>query len=149
MQKSKLYGVIEPAVSALGFKLWGFELIAHGNSSTLRVYLDDEQGVSLEACAKVSRQVSAVLDVEDPIAGAYRLEVSSPGMDRPLFTEEQFARFVGETVKCRLRMAKNGQRNYRGVIESVENEQIQLKVDDAVLAIKINEIDRANVVPQF
>jgi len=95
-------------VEALGFQLWGIEYVQAGNHSVLRVFIDGENGINIEDCANVSRQVSAVLDVEDPISTEYTLEVSSPGVDRPLFTAEQYASYIGEDVKLQLTMPVAG-----------------------------------------
>ena len=98
----QLQDILTPVIEALGYECWGIEYISQGRHSVLRVYIDHENGILIEDCETVSRQLSAVMDVEDPISSEYTLEVSSPGMDRPLFTLEQFAAFVGEQVKIRL-----------------------------------------------
>ena len=94
--------LIEPTVLAMELQLWGIDLSQRGKYSILRIYIEREEGVTIADCEKVSRQVSAILDMEDPIGGEYTLEVSSPGLDRPLFTSEQFGRFIGSDVKVRL-----------------------------------------------
>jgi ribosome maturation factor RimP len=99
-----LHNLIEPVVESLGCELWGLEYLTQGRYTTLRIFIDGPNGVSLDDCEKVSRQVSAVMDVEDPIDGEYTLEVSSPGMDRPLYTAAHYARYLGETVNLRLRI---------------------------------------------
>ena len=98
VSKLQLQQLLEPVVESLGCSLWGLEYISQGRHTTLRLYIEAEGGVGVEHCEKVSRQVSAVMDVEDPISGEYTLEVSSPGLDRPLYTLEQFQAYVGETV---------------------------------------------------
>ena len=90
----------------------------------LRVYIDSENGVGVDDCAKVSRQVSGVLDVEDPISGEYTLEVSSPGMDRPLFKLSQYQDYIGHVVQLRLRMPFDGRRKFKGVLNGIEDEDI-------------------------
>ena len=138
--------LIAPTVEALGLELWGIELQQQGKYSLLRVYIENrENGVSIEDCEKVSRQVSALLDVEDPISGEYTLEVSSPGMDRPLFTAEQFGLYVGETVNIRLRTAMQGRRKFKGVIERVNEGVVDLLVDGESVAIQLTDIDKANI----
>jgi len=101
--------------------------------------------VGIEDCEKVSRQVSALLDVEDPISGEYTLEVSSPGIDRPLFTAEQFGLYVGETVNIRLRTAMQGRRKFKGVIERVNEGVVDLLVDGESVAIQLTDLDKANI----
>jgi ribosome maturation factor RimP len=138
--------LIAPTVEALGLELWGIELQQQGKYSLLRVYIENrEDGVGIEDCEKVSRQVSALLDVEDPISGEYTLEVSSPGMDRPLFTAEQFGLYVGETVNIRLRTAMQGRRKFKGVIERVNEGVVDLLVDGESVAIQLTDLDKANI----
>lgn len=104
----QLQALLAPVVEALGYECWGVEFISQGRHSVLRVYIDRPEGILIDDCEAVSRQVSGILDVEDPISGEYTLEVSSPGMDRPLFTLEQFAKHAGEQVKIRLRSPYEG-----------------------------------------
>lgn len=145
----QLHALIEPVVEALDCQLWGLEYFTQGKHSTLRIYIDREEGIGLEECEKVSRQVSAVLDVEDPIAGEYTLEVSSPGVDRPLYTLEQFARYVGEQVNIRLRVPFEGRRKFSGRLNGVENDEVLVVVDNEEYLLPIDSIDRANIVPRF
>lgn len=145
----QLQELLEPSVTALGYEFWGLEYLAQGHSALLRIYIDAEQGINVDDCARVSRQVSAVLDVEDPIAGEYRLEVSSPGMDRPLFTIAQFAAAAGETIKLKLRMNYEGRRNFKGRLVGVEEEDVVILVDDHEYLFPVVDIEKANVVPRF
>jgi len=139
--------MIGPAVEALGVDLWGVELISQGRHSVLRVYIDKEQdGISIEDCEKVSRQISGIFDVEDPITGEYTLEVSSPGMDRPLFNESQFARYVNEIVSLRLRTPLDGRRKFKGQIQKVEDGRLYMVVDNDEIDFPIVAIDKANLV---
>ena len=137
--------IIGPAVEVLGFELVSCELHRHGSVNVLRIMIDSSAGVSLDDCAKISRQVSAVLDVEDPINGRYNLEVSSPGLERPLFSIDHYRRFIGRPVKIRLRLPRVGQRQFRGVIASVDKE-ITLKIDDSRLKVALSEIEKANLI---
>ncbi len=146
---SVLQELIEPSVVALGYQLWGVEMISQGRHSMLRIYIDAENGIGVEDCASVSRQVSGILDVEDPISGEYTLEVSSPGMDRPLFTLEQYQAFVGHVVQVKLRMPFDGRRRFKGVLKGIEDEDIVLVVDQEEYLLPIDHIDKANIVPQF
>lgn len=147
----QLITIIEPAVKALNCELWGCELIRHGpKRDELWVYVESEEGVTLDECAQISRQVSAVLDVEDVIQGAYQLQVSSPGMDRALFTLEQFRRYEGQKVKCRLHMPIDERRNFIGVITAVLDDAVTLVLDgDKKMTFALEQIERANVIPQF
>lgn len=144
-----LQELIEPSVTALGFELWGIEYLAQGAHSVLRIYIDSEEGITVDDCAKVSHQVSGVLDVEEPISGHYNLEVSSPGMDRPLFTLEQFAAWAGHQVQIRLRVPFEGRRKFKGLLNGVEGDDVLLVVDKEEYLLPIDSIDRANIVPQF
>ncbi|WP_121411456.1 ribosome maturation factor RimP, partial [Pseudomonas aeruginosa] len=134
---------------ALGYECWGVEFISQGRHSVLRVYIDRPEGILIDDCEAVSRQVSGILDVEDPISGEYTLEVSSPGMDRPLFTLEQFAKHAGEQVKIRLRSPYEGRRNYQGILRGVEEQDVVVLVDDHEYLLPIDSIDKANIIPRF
>jgi ribosome maturation factor RimP len=144
-----LHDMIAPIAASLGCELWGLEYLTQGRYTTLRIFIDGPEGVSLEDCEKVSRQVSAVMDVEDPIDGEYTLEVSSPGMDRPLYTPAHYARYVGETVNLRLRMARDGRRRFKGTIIKVENDDLYLDVDGKEISLPVDAIDKGNVVPRY
>lgn len=146
---TELEALLIPIVEALGYRCWGIEFLSQGRHSLLRVYIDHPEGISVEACAAVSRQAGAVLDVEDPISGDYTLEVSSPGMDRPLFTLEQYAAYIGEQAKIRLRAPYDGRRNFQGVIRGVEGEEVVLLVEDHEYLLPIDSIDKGQIVPRF
>ena len=141
--------MLEPAVNAVGMELWGVEFLSQGRHSILRVYIDSDNSVTIDNCEAASHQVSGVLDVEDPISGEYNLEVSSPGMDRPLFTFDQFSRYVGELIKVRLQMAVDGMRNFTGKLVQAENDSLTFEVESQQLTVSINQIDKANLVPNF
>lgn len=145
----QLQALLAPVVEALGYQCWGVEFISQGRHSLLRVYIDLPDGVLIEDCEKVSRQISGVLDVEDPISGEYTLEVSSPGMDRPLFTLEQYAAHVGEQVKIRLRSPYEGRRNFQGLLRGVEEQDVVVQVDEHEYLLPIDSIDKANIIPRF
>ncbi|MFZ0470221.1 MAG: ribosome maturation factor RimP [Thiogranum sp.] len=144
----ELRELIEPAVTALGFELVGVEFI-HGKSGLLRVYIDHPDGISVDDCQAVSHQVSGVLDVEDPIRGEYTLEVSSPGLDRPLFQARDFERFAGNQVNVRLLAPVNGRRKFKGVLGGLRDGQVVLQMDDEELVVALDEIDRARLVPDY
>jgi ribosome maturation factor RimP len=148
-QNAELRRVLEPGVKALGFELVDVELAGQGRRSTLRVYIDSPRGVTVDDCAKVSRQLSAILDVEDPIPGSYALEVSSPGLDRPLVTPEDFRRFRGEEVKLRTADAVNGRRNFKGRLVEAGDDGIVIEVDGQRFELAYSGIERARLVPRF
>lgn len=142
----KLNNVIAPAVAALGYEFVGCQYY-QGHRGLLRVYIDGENGITVHDCEQASRQISAVLDVEDPIEGRYDLEVSSPGSDRPLFTVEQFRRFLGRQVRIRLFIPRNDRRNYKGVLEAVTEEAITVIGDGETWNLPLIDIEKANLVP--
>lgn len=147
--EQQLVDIIQGPVLALGFELVGVEYI-RSRHPTLRIYIDSDNGITVDDCADVSRQVSAVLDVEDPIKDAYNLEVSSPGMDRPLFTLEHYRRFIGEEITFSLRIAVANRRNWKGTIKSIDdNEMITLSVDGKDEVFALSNIQKANISPKF
>ena len=146
---STLKALLQPVVEALGCELWGFQLESGGKRKLLRIYIDRKEGIGVEDCERVSRQSGAVLDVEDAISGEYVLEVSSPGMDRPLYVLGQYERYIGEDVSLRLRFAYDGRRNFKGRLVGVDGDEIVLVVADAEYLFPVEGIDKANVVPRF
>lgn len=147
--QDELTGLLAPVVESMGLIFWGLEFSSQGRHSRLRVFIDHADGVNVEQCAQVSRQISSLMDVEDPISQEYTLEVSSPGMDRFLFTLEQFADYQGHIVQLRLKQAFSGKRKYRGLIKGVEADDVVIIVDDYELLLPLEVIDKAQVVPQF
>ena len=145
---SVLTALIEPVISAMGYKLWGVEYLGQGKHSILRVYLDKTGGVDIEDCAKASRQISSLLDVEDPITGEYTLEVSSPGLDRVLFNLEQFQEYAGYHAKIRLTESFEGQRNFTGQIKTVRDDEIVLIIGDEEYSLPYELIEKANLISQ-
>ncbi len=123
---TRLETLIQPVVESIGYELWGIEFKPRGKDSLLRVYIDSPQGVDVEACAKVSSQVSAVLDVEDPISEHYSLEISSPGLDRPLFKLSQFVRYIGEELKLSLLVPIAKRRKIKAELVGVEEKKLLL-----------------------
>ncbi|CAQ86119.1 conserved hypothetical protein [Photorhabdus asymbiotica] len=146
--EQKLTAMISAPVEALGFELVGLEFI-RARVSTLRIYIDSENGITVDDCADVSHQVSAVLDVEDPISVLYNLEISSPGLERPLFTAEHYQRFIGEEVSLVLRLAMQNRRKWLGVIKTVDGEMITVTVDGKDEVFALSNIQKANLVPHF
>jgi ribosome maturation factor RimP len=148
----QLQGLLAPAIDALGLDvtLWGIEFTSGPSSALLRVYIEAaERPVTLEDCETVSRQISALLDVEDPIPGNYTLEVSSPGMARPLFSPAQFARYIGEQVKITLGMAIDNRRRLQGVISAVEGNDIVVTTEAGPVTFAHGNVQKAKLVPQY
>lgn len=144
-----LADMVAPVATALGLHLWGIEYISHAKQSVVRIYIDDPEGVDVDDCAKLSRQVSSLFDVEDPIMGEYNLEVSSPGMDRPLFTLDQYRPYIGERIKVKLRTPFEGRRNFVGQLTGIEDEDVVVAVDSEEFLLPFDLIDKANLVPTF
>lgn len=138
--------MIESAIVDLGFQLWGVQIIASGKHTTLRIYIDKEDGISVDDCADVSHLVSGILDVEDPIQGRYTLEVSSPGLERDLFALEQYQLYVGHYIKLSLRVPFEGRRRFKGLLSAIENDEVVLQIDDEEYVLPFEMIEKANVV---
>jgi ribosome maturation factor RimP len=146
----EIQALLAPTVASLGLELLGVEFVPSGASALLRLYIDVEgRHVGIEDCEAVSREVSAQLDVEDPISSEYTLEVSSPGIDRPLFSIAQFARFAGEQAKLTLRMPQQGRRRLTGRIVSADGDTVVIADAQGELAIAHDNIEKARLVPDF
>ena len=147
--------LLSPTVSALGLELLGIEYLPAPGGATVRLYIDMPQAdaetrhVGIEDCEAVSREVSAQLDVEDPITGNYTLEVSSPGLDRPLFGAAQFARFVGESAKVVLKLPQDGRRRLQGKISRVEGSTIVFALDAGEFVVDAANIEKARLMPDW
>jgi len=147
--EQKLTDMLRPAVEETGKTLLGVEFISAGNNSVLRLFIDHENGIDVDDCAEVSRQVGAILDVEDPISSEYNLEVSSPGVDRPLFELSHFQQVVGEIVNVKLSIPLNGRRKFKGVLAAIENDTLIVEVDSIDYELAINNVDKANLVARL
>ncbi|PCJ15967.1 MAG: ribosome maturation factor RimP [Gammaproteobacteria bacterium] len=137
--------LISSEVVDLGYDLWGVEYVAQGKNSILRIYIDSDNGITVDDCARVSHQVSGILDVEDIIAGEYNLEVSSPGLERPLFSLEQFEIFSGHKVGLRLSTAIDGRKTFSGKIVGVVDEEILIEVEGQTHKLPYSYIAKANL----
>jgi ribosome maturation factor RimP len=157
---SEIAALLVPTVQSLGLELLGAEYLPAPGGALLRLYIDvpaddapgnavEARTVGIEDCEAVSREVSAQLDVADPISGHYTLEVSSPGVDRPLFSPAQFARFLGENAKVVLKLPQDGRRRLQGAITQVEGDNIVFNVDGNELAVAFDNIDKARLVPDW
>ena len=145
IQNQNLLDLFEPEITAMGFELLGIELIKNGHVSLLRVYIDKFEGVNIDDCVLVSQQLTGLLDVKDPIKGQYNLEVSSPGIDRPLFTDEQLKKHIGHIVMIKLREKYRGKRKITGVLEAVDNLEIIIKCNENNEKIPSELIDKAKL----
>lgn len=145
----RLHDLIEPAVAALGFELIGVEVVRSRNQGQVRVYIDSQAGVTVDDCARVSYQVSGVLDVEDPVAGHYVLEVSSPGLDRPLVKSEHFERHVGCLVRVIMDVPFEGRRKFRGELRGLRGERLCLIEDGVEWAIPLDSVRKVRLVPEL
>jgi len=145
-----LRGLLEPSIESLGYELLLLEQTHNEKDAVLRVYIDAPGGILLEDCEQVSRQISLILDLEDPIRGTYALEVSSPGgADRPLVKAEHFKRVIGEEVRILARDYILGRRRFKGRLVSVDDEQLLVEVDGEDYDIPLSGIETARLVPNF
>lgn len=140
--------LIGPVVERMGFDLWGCECRIGGSSAFVRVYIDRAEGISLDDCSAVSHQLSGLLDVEDPIRVPYQLEISSPGLDRPLLKAEHFRRYAGRQVRIKAKWPLDGRRNFVGVLDGLEDDKVVLKAEQTYY-LPYDAIERARLVPEF
>ena len=152
MQQDPLHisELLEPSIRSLGYELVGVEYRSGGpGGALLRVYIDSKQGITVDDCEQVSRQVAALLDVEDPMPGNYSLEVSSPGLDRKLVKPAHFDRFAGCEVKVRLRRMIDQRRRLHGTLLAREGSRVSIRVDGDTVTVPMEEIDVARLVPDL
>ncbi|MEO7200133.1 MAG: ribosome maturation factor RimP [Dokdonella sp.] len=150
MTNEQLNELLAPLVTDLGLEFVGIEFSPSRGNSLLRVYIDaPERPVTLEDCERASREISALLDVNDPIESNYTLEVSSPGLDRPLFTPEQFTRFIGSQVKITTALPINGRQRFTATIAAVDENSVRIAQDGTEVSIEHANIARARVVPDY
>lgn len=145
--RERLFALIEPLLAQLGYELIDLEQAAGRGQGVLRIYIDRPEGIGLDDCERASREISALLDVEDPIPGTYMLEVSSPGEDRVLRTRAHFERFVGSRVFIELTAPRDGRRRYTGMLTEVADEGVALEVDRQRVDIPFGEIGKARLAP--
>ena len=147
MTGEELRSLLEPTVENMGYELVDLELRIGGKDGVVRAFIDHPDGITLDDCEKVSRVISALLDIEDPLPGHYNLEVSSPGLDRKLTKVEHFQRFAGETVKVQMRFPIEGRRRFRGTLVTSDDENIVVEVDGEPHTLPMATIDTARLVP--
>lgn len=146
--RERVIALTEPLLGRLGYELVELEYAAGRSHATLRFFIDKSGGIGLEDCEQVSREISAMLDVEDPIPTAYTLEVSSPGFDRVLRTRAHFERFAGERVHVELKVPREGRRRYTGTLRTVADDGLTLEVDRETVSVPFDEIGKARLAPQ-
>jgi len=142
---SEVWSLLEPVIESMGYEFVGAQFGQAENGLTLRIFIDKAGGVQLDDCSVVSKQVSAALDVEDLIDAAYMLEVSSPGIDRPLFTEQQFKSQVGKIVRIKMHSMMAGRRRFTGMLKAVEGELASVEVDGLVYDLPLHNIESARI----
>lgn len=147
--RERLLELLEPEVGTMGYELVDVEFGSGGGNGRLRLYIDCEGGVNLSDCTRVSHQVSALLDVEDPISGRYVLEVSSPGMNRTLRTPEHFKRYLGSRVKVKLKSLYGGRKRFTGELIGIDDEAVTVTVDGQAVRLPLEEIHKAQLAPEF
>jgi ribosome maturation factor RimP len=138
--------LFDPIVTGLGYQLWGIEYRSSQKHALIKIFIDHEDGVTLDHCSEVSHQVSAILDVEDPITVPYTLEVSSPGVERPLLKLAHYQRYIGSEIKVRLIWALDGQKNFKGELLRVESDNITMLADEVEVSFSIDTIKRAHLI---
>ncbi|MEJ2059626.1 MAG: ribosome maturation factor RimP [Gammaproteobacteria bacterium] len=148
-ETDRLEALIEPVVEHLGYELWGIEYRAGAGEGLLRVFIDSPDGITLDDCTLISEHLSGLLDVEEPIRGAYTLEVSSPGLDRQLFRPAHYERFAGALVKLRLLRAHGGRRNFKGRLLGLTGEQVALEIDGQTYEVPLSEVESARLIPEL
>jgi ribosome maturation factor RimP len=141
-----LEALFAPIVQGLGFDLWGVQLRSSENHAHVKIFIDHDDGITVENCSDVSHQISGIMDVEDPISVAYTLEVSSPGLDRLLMKREHFEKYVGMEIKVRLGWAVQERRNFLGILTKLDEENIIMTVDGELVEFPLNAVKRANLI---
>jgi len=149
LSSGKLTSLLQPLVEDLGYEFVGVEHSSNPKNPVLVIYIDAPDGIAVEDCAKVSREITAILDVEDPIPGTYQLEVSSPGLDRPLFTLAQFQQFAGEVAQISLFAPCDGRRKFKGKILGTEESQVRMEQDGVEVTLDLGNIAKARLVPDY
>jgi ribosome maturation factor RimP len=147
--RERLVELVEPLLERLGYEMVDLEFAGGRGSAMLRVFIDRETGVGIEDCEAVSREVSALLDVHDPVPTGYRLEVSTPGLDRVLRTPAHYARFAGAQVALELAVPREGRRRYTGRLVQSDANGLELMVDGVAVTLPYREVFRTRLVPEW
>lgn len=149
MSVQKLNELLQPLVEDLGYEFVGLEYNSNPKHAVLRIYIDHENGVGIDDCETVSRETAALLDVKDPIRSHYNLEVSSPGLDRPLFTPEQYRKFTGCVAQVNLHAPQDGRRKFSGPILGADESSIRIEQDGLEVVLELSNIVKAKLVPDY
>jgi len=139
--------LFEPVIQSMGYELVCIDFQGSTQHGTLRVYIDHKNGIGVNDCVAISYQISAMLDEEEPIQQTYDLEVSSPGIDRPLFKAGDYEQFSGRSAKIKMAVPVNGRRNFKGVLQGViDSRRVQIMVDNEGYELPISDIAKANLI---
>jgi ribosome maturation factor RimP len=149
VSSAKLIPLLQPLIEELGYEFVGLEFSSNPKNPALVIYIDRPDGIAIEDCEAVSREVAALLDVEDPIPGHYILEVSSPGVDRPLFTAAQFGQFAGETAAVTVYAPVDGRRKFKGKILSAGEGEVKIEQDGEEVVLEMSNIAKSRLVPDY
>ena len=141
-----LEALFAPVVQGLGFSLWGVALRSSQHHALVKIFIDHKDGITVDNCSEVSHQISGILDVEDPISVAYTLEVSSPGVERPLMKREHFEMYLGREIKVRLSWAVQERKNFLGTLSKLSEEEVTMEVDGELVEFPLNAVKRANLI---
>ncbi|MFO8088466.1 MAG: ribosome maturation factor RimP [Desulfatiglandaceae bacterium] len=145
----RVTALVEPVIEEMGFELVDVEFLTDRGRKVLRIYVDAEGGITLDECVEVSREVGTLIDLEDVVSDQYVLEVSSPGLDRPLKKEKDFAAAVGRKVKVKMKKPVEQRRNFTGILKSFENDVITLQFDNHIVDLPLKEVESARIVYEF
>ena len=143
--KNEITDIIKPTIVSMGYELWGLSIGQQNNSLKFTLYIDSKNGINIDDCVKVSNQVSHILDIDDEFNAEYILEVSSPGFDRVLITQDHFEKFINEKVKMKLKWLVKNRKNIKGLITSVTSEHVVISDDKDNYEIKYDSIDSARL----
>ena len=149
MSNARLNELLQPLVEDLGYEFVGLEYNSNPKHAVLRIYIDSEEGVGIEDCETVSREAAALLDVEDPIRSHYNLEISSPGLDRPLFTTAHYLAFIDQVAQINLFAPQDGRRKFSGPIRGADEQTVTISQDGTDVTLRLDNIAKAKLVPDY
>ena len=149
MSVQKLNELLQPLVEDLGYEFVGLEYNSSPKHAVLRIYIDHENGIAIEDCETVSRETAALLDVKDPIRSQYNLEVSSPGLERPLFTAAHFRQFAGSMAQVNLFAPQDGRRKFSGPILGADETSVRIEQDGSEVTLDLSNIVKARLIPDY